>query len=339
MLNENPNGVSTEQNSEFERLATDSVSTDEDVHSFSNEEKCIAQLLNKIDPVFRKQITNSRQVSGNGQSLRNAQIKIKMFELILQKVRFNGNTMMHICVKNDNLKLMEHLWEIVHKYNLYDSLNIRNYNKETCAHFASAMNKANVLEELLRYGTDVNAVDANGNTALHIAILEKNDDCVETILNSVQKSGAKIDVNLSILNDNGYTALHIAAMTNNVNVVKMLDAKATQMKKPIFDDVEGKHGNNALHIAIISEARNVAEYLVRNNCINPLKVNKSNHTALYLARVAKSMDLVNFLQQYILNPEQYIDDDDDASSKDSFESQEMSKTTIEVRVKFIFKFT
>ncbi|XP_031633420.1 nuclear factor NF-kappa-B p110 subunit-like isoform X2 [Contarinia nasturtii] len=322
-LNENPNCASSEENSEFDKLAKDSVSIDDDHSnaSLSKEEKWIAQFLNKINPLIK------------GHNVTNSRVCRKFFEFIFQRVLFNGNNIMHICAKSDDLKQMNCIWEIIHKFQLYDLLDIRNYNKETCAHFASAMNKTSVLEELIKYGIDLNAVDADGNTALHIAIREKNDDCVAVIMNSSSnKWGKEVEINLSILNDSGFTPLHMASMTNNVNIVKMLDVKSAQMKKPIFDDVEGKHGNNALHIAIESDAHNVAEYLIQNKCINPSKVNKSNHTALYLARVANSMDLVNLMQRYIsVDNEQSMDDDDDASSKDSFESQEINKTTTEAK--------
>lgn len=308
------------ENTEFDKLAKDSVSLDDDeATSLSREESWISQFLEKVDPLLKTSIDTER-----------SKISRKFFEFIFGKAFFSGDSMLNICLKSDDLKLMERLWAIIYKFEIYELLYARNYNKETCLHLASAMNRAKEIAEMLRCGADVNAVDVDGNTALHVAIQEKNDECVAAILSTnSDKRGKGIDIDLSILNDNGYTALHLASLKNNLNVVKMLNTKAVQAKKLIFDDIEGKHGNSALHIAIESEAREVAEYLIQSKFVNPSKVNKSGHSALYLARVAEATDLVNLMQRHaIIDDQHYMNDEDDASSKDSFESQDVNKTEV-----------
>lgn len=304
------------ENAGFDKLVKDSVSCDEEPILFTKEEKWISQFLDKVDPLLKYNIgTKQSKISG------------MFFEYIFQKAYFSGDSIIHICVKSEDLKMMDRLWEILHKFQLYDLLNVQNYNRETCAHLASAMNKPKILMALIMYGSDVNVVDVDGNTALHIAIQEKNDECTAMILSiDSDKWGKKINIDLNLENYNGYTVLHLAAMCNCVNVVKMLDNKATQMKNPIFDDVEGKHGNNALHIAIEWEAREVAEYLLQNKCINPAQKNQSGHLALHLARVAKANELVSLMQRYsLIDDENYMFDADDDSSQDSFESEEIDK--------------
>lgn len=305
------------ENNEFDKLAKDSVGGD-DENAQSKEEKWISQFLDKVAPLLK--------ISADAQRFKMCR---KFCEYIFHKASFNGDTMIHIGVKSDDLKLMDRLCEILNKFQLFELLNSRNYNKETCVHLASALNKTKLLQEVIKCGADLNAVNTDGNTALHIAIQENNDDCVAIILSTnYTESGTEISVDLSVLNDNGYTPLHIASNKNNLHVVKMLDKKAAQAKVPIFDDIEGKHGNNALHIAIESESRDVADYLIHNKCINPTKTNKSGHTALYLARVAKANDLVNLMQRYALVDDEHpMEDDEDASSKDSFESQETSRVS------------
>lgn len=285
--------------------------------SLSKEENWISQFLDKIDPLLTKSF-----------DVKHSKITLKFFEFIYQKAVFNGDSMLHISLKSDDLQLFDRLWHVVCKFEMYGLLRIRNYNKETCLHLASAMNRANVLREVIMYGGDVNAVDGDGNTALHVAVQTNNNNCVVALLSTnCDAWGKEINIDLSIFNDDGYTPLHLATMNKNLNVVKMLNATVMQMKKPIFDDVEGKHGNNALHIAIESEAHEVAEYLIQNKCINPTKMNKSGHTALYLARVANENDLIDLIQRYASIDDDHIkNDDDDTSSKDSFESQEINKT-------------
>lgn len=300
-------------------MAKDSVAIDDEhPQSLSQEEKWISQFLDKLSPLLES--------SGNDDR---SKIARKFIEYMFDKAVFNGDRIVHICAKSDDLRLMDRLWEVLHKFQIYDLLNLQNCNKETCLHLASALNRPKLLADVIKYGANVNAVDVDGNTALHVAVQEKNDECATAILTTnVNNWDKEIDVDLSVLNDNGYTPLHLASMSNNLKVVKMLDTKAAQTRKPIFDDVEGKHGNNALHISIESEARELAEYLIQNKCISPSKTNKSGHTALYLARVAKANDFVNLMQRHsLIDDEHFMDDDDDASSKDSFESEEASKKT------------
>lgn len=296
------------ENNEYDKLAKDSVGSDDEAsQSISREEKWIQLLLEKINPLLKTNVDS-----------KHFKICRKFIEYIFRKVNFNGDTMIHIGVKSDDLKLMDGLCEILTKFQLNELLNLRNFSAENGVHFACALNKPKILQELIKHGADVNAIDIDGNAALHLAIQENNDECTTILLSThFTHTGNEIHIDLSILNDKGYTPLHIASMKNHLRAIKMLDSHATQTKKSIYDDVEGKHGNNALHIAIESEARQVAEYLIQNKCINPTKTNKSGHTALYLARVAKANDLVNLMRS--------MEDDDDASSKDSFESQETNK--------------
>lgn len=175
---------------------------------------------------------------------------------------------------------------------------------------------------------------------MHLAIENGNDDCVWTLLNTepIDSIHQEFDIDLSVLTDSGYSPLHLASIKNNLIAVKMLHRKATQKQcLSIFDDVDGKHGNNALHIAIKSDAHDVADYLILNKCINPSKTNKSGHTSLYLARVSNAKHLLNLMRCYTIpndehpmeNGDNDDEDDDDTSSKDSFESQETSKVRLD----------
>lgn len=312
----------SDQQNEFTKLQKDSTSSD-DEHSIEN---CVSRFLDKINPLLKNRLDT-----------KHFEMSRKFIKFVFKKAFFNGDSMLHISLKSDDLKLIDRLIQVIRKFELYDWLHQRNYNKETCIHLASAMNRAGVLNEIIRYGADVNAIDGDGNTGLHVAIMGNNDKCVSIILNTdVDAFGKKINIDLSILNDNGYTPLHLASMKKNLKIVKMLEAKAAHTKKPIFDDVEGKHGNNALHIAIESEAREVAEFLILNKYINPSTMNKSGHTALYLARVTKATELVNLMQRYTtFDDERVENEDDDGSSKDSFESQEINKPNVVIQIKMI----
>lgn len=327
---------SFEDYSEYDRLAKDSVgnasTTASDdgkkLNELNKEVKLVRQFLNI--PLFKSGSVDERTYK----------IGRKLCAYIFERAIFNGDdTIIHICMKSDDNTLIEQMLDILHKFDLHELLNRRNFNKECCAHLASAMNKSNVLKRLVQFGANINSInviDSIGNTPLHIAIECGHDDCVSALL-AAATAHKKVDVDLSVLNDSGFTALHLAAIKNNLNVVKMLhrSAAAAQAKgSSMFDDVDGKHGMNALQLAIKSDAHDVAEYLIMNKCINPLKANKSGHTSLYLARVSNATHLLNLMRCHTISADDHSmengdvhddEDDDDASSKDSFESHETCK--------------
>ena len=78
----------------------------------------------------------------------------------------------------------------------------------------------NCVEELLKYKEiDVNAVDKEGKTLLHLAIQTNKPELVEVLL-----SHKSINPNIAITSPTyeGYTPLHFAAMYSNVECLNLL---------------------------------------------------------------------------------------------------------------------
>lgn len=230
------------------------------------------------------------------------------------------------------MELMNEFWKVVQSLELNDVWELRNDRDETCLHIATIYNKINILADLIRYGSNLNDIDHKGDTALHIAIQKDHRDCVSTILNQKVeplRKGSKLDLN--ILNFDGYAPLHLAIKNDNLKIVKMLQNKAIALATPIFDVVDGKHGNSALHIAIESDANEVAQYIIQNKLVSPAKSNLSGHTALYLARATNAHDLLQLMQKHGSSDIErcscsYSCDEDDTSSKDSFDSIDTTAT-------------
>lgn len=300
-------------------MVKDSVSGASDSNDISHEylkkiEKSVAQFLGM--PLF----ASTKQSFGR-----------KLFAYVYERAIFNDDddTICNVCVKSNDGALLDRLLKILHKFKLYDLLDRSNCNHETGVHVACAMNKANALHCLMKYGAGPNAIDSNGDTALHIAIQTGNDDCVSTLLSTTSiVPDRQMDVDLNVLSDvAGVTPLHLAAsMQNGLNIVEMLQFYAAKKQcRSIFDDVDGRHGNNALHIAILSNANDVAEYLIQNKCISPFKTNRSGQTAFDLARIGNATYLIDLMAQpTTVNGEHLADnvENNDASFVDSFYSQD-----------------
>lgn len=209
---------------------------------------------------------------------------------------------------------MDKIWNIISKFELYDLLRLTNDNDETCLHVAVGVEKPNEIRNLLRHGVDINDVDRKGNTALHVAVAENRCNCVETLF---QEKMAKID--LGILNDNGYTPLHLAIKNSNLKLVKMIKDKAAASHVKLFEMVETKHGNNALHIAVENGADDIVQFILDNRCVDINATNLSGHTALVLARAIKNVVIVRALMDH--NAEVVSEEDEDNTSLASTDSR------------------
>lgn len=210
---------------------------------------------------------------------------------------------------------MERIWRIVYKFELYDLLRLTNDNGETCLHVAAALGKPNEIQKLLRHGVDVNDVDRKGDTPLHVAVAENRIKSIEALFDGAATS--KID--FSILNDNGYTALHLAIKNSKLTLMKMIKDKAGASHVKLFETVETKHGNSALHIAVETGADDIVKFILENRCVDVNATNLSGHTALLLARAMKYTGILKALLDH--NAEAISEEDEDSASLESTDSR------------------
>lgn len=224
-----------------------------------------------------------------------------------------------MAMKSDETRFMERIWQIISKFELYDLLRLTNDNGETCLHVAAALEKSNEIKNLLRYGVDINDVNRKGNTPLHVAVAENRIKCIETLFHEVPSGGTTLKIDLGILNDNGYTSLHLAIKNSNLTLVKMIKDKAGASYVKLFETVETKHGNNALHIAVETGADDIVKFILENRCVDVNATNLSGHTALVLARAIKNTNIVQILMDH--NAEAISEEDEDNTSLASTDSR------------------
>ncbi len=171
----------------------------------------------------------------------------------------------------------------------------------------------NVAELFLQHGVDINAIDSNGQTALHYAAYSRNPDGMSKflILNGAEvnplfckhgkvsgccsgittplhsasntgqlamvrnliNSGAKINV----LNQDGLTPLYLAVKKGNPDVVKLLVEHGA-----FINTAEKNLGYSELMLAVALGKKDIADYLIKNGADVNMK-NKEGKSALDLA--------------------------------------------------------
>lgn len=117
---------------------------------------------------------------------------------------------------------------------------------------ASRLGLDNVVRILLTRNADINAVDMNGNTALHTAALNSQLSVVKLLLEK--------NPNLDIQNKVGNTALHLAVISGNIDIVGELVLKGANIR---IRNNDGKYprdiaraNNSAAIFEVLREAEN-----------------------------------------------------------------------------------
>lgn len=131
--------------------------------------ECVKELLKNNADVNGASICDHRTESGGGgggsidhsDSFGNIDEHAKLFSKLNAKDMKNGGTPLHWCKSAEAIELL-----IEKNCNL----NARNFHGDTALHIMTARSDLSCVLTLLSHGADVNAIGANGNTPLHLAI-------------------------------------------------------------------------------------------------------------------------------------------------------------------------
>lgn len=173
--------------------------------------------------------------------------------------------------------------------------NLYLYNKLNIFLVAAIANKTDMLKYLLKYGTDINKTDKNGNTALIYGSKMGNIDVVKLLL----KEGA----NQSIKNNDGMTALDLA---KTKDIQKLLGKKV--LKKKLSKKMRGagtpeqdtfieacKNGDLDKIRELINADKNILNYKDSNGSTGIMNAN--DDTRLYILKLLieiSKKDITNY---------------------------------------------
>ncbi|XP_011500173.1 PREDICTED: ankyrin-3-like [Ceratosolen solmsi marchali] len=107
-----------------------------------------------------------------------------------------------------------HLQRVLEYLDMGVDINASNANGLNALHLAAKDGHLEIVKELLTRGAIVDAATKKGNTALHIASLAGQEEVVQLLV----QSGASVNAQ----SQNGFTTLYMAAQENHDSVVKFL---------------------------------------------------------------------------------------------------------------------
>ena len=185
-----------------------------------------------------------------------AQEILKQYELDLE---------LQTCsIRNDHIKIKKLLQEKANPY-------FKNKWSEERNAFHLATMKGNVqsMDTLIEHGIDVNIVDKNGYSALHLATSRNEVNAVKLILNT-----KKADLDLA--NKYGYTPILTAIENGHIEILQsLLDANASL-------DVKNKKGETAYKIAERSDNTQIFSRVNLN--ANQLAILKKQADAIAISK-------------------------------------------------------
>lgn len=174
-------------------------------------------------------------------------------------------------VKNDIFKAIDEytgddsrIAQLIQKNSAY--LEKKNSYGETPLLYCLKQKKSDLAQKFIAVPVDCNAVDNNGNSALHIALKEKCDNAVIT-----QLLNKNVDVNKQ--NKDGITPLIFAAGLKNSEALNLL------LKKGASIGTQDAHGKTALHYAVQVNAEDITNKLIESGASIGQK-DKDNKTPL-----------------------------------------------------------
>ncbi|XP_025071439.1 nuclear factor NF-kappa-B p105 subunit isoform X4 [Alligator sinensis] len=164
----------------------------------------------------------------------------------------NGDNVLHLAIIHLHAELVRNLLEVMRDLNFDDIINMRNDLYQTPLHLAVITKQADVVEDLLKAGADVSSLDRHGNSVLHLAAQEGDDNILGILLKHKKTS---LMINLS--DGEGLSASHMAVLANSMSCLRLLIAAGADINAQ-----EQKSGRTALHLAVEQENISLAGCLL-----------------------------------------------------------------------------
>lgn len=182
----------------------------------------------------------------------------------------DGDTALHIAVVQGELGIVCKLIQLLVLAGR--SLDIYNNLRQTPLHLAVITKQPNMVETLLRAGAEPSALDRNGQTALHLCCEYNQRDCLSVVL-----SLSTLSTCLEIRNYEGLSPLHLAVLQGRKDLARLLLSAGADINV-----MDVKSGQSPLMHAVENNNADMVHFLIENRCdVNSQSY--SGNTALHSA--------------------------------------------------------
>ncbi|KAJ0024532.1 hypothetical protein Pint_07688 [Pistacia integerrima] len=181
-------------------------------------------------------------------------------------------------------KVSKSKWELTASYELARSAPVA--KKWLPLHTLAASGEFYLVDALLKHNVDINAVDKDGLTAIHKAIIGKK----QAVTNYLLRESA----NPFVCDDNGATLLHYAVQTASSPAIKILLLYNVDL------NLKDNDGWTPLHLAVQARRTDIVKLLLIKGADKTLK-NQEGLTpldlCLYSGKDMRTYELIKLLKQ------------------------------------------
>ncbi|XP_029281050.1 NF-kappa-B inhibitor alpha-like [Cottoperca gobio] len=151
----------------------------------------------------------------------------------------DGDTLLHLAIIHE---ATEHAFQMIISSHKHPFLNAQNHQRQTALHLAVITEQPQLVERLLKAGSDPRLADDSGNTALHIACKRGSLACFGVITQNCQR---QITSMVSYPNYSGHNCLHMASINGYISLVESLVQLGADINAQ-----EQCSGRTSLHLAV-----------------------------------------------------------------------------------------
>jgi len=148
------------------------------------------------------------------------------------------------------------------------NMDVALYNTTPLMH-AVETSTVEMVENLIKYGSNVDVADSSGTTPLIYSIKTNKQDIASVLI--------KKSRNINMKDQHGRSAIHYAAKKGNENIFKQVVAAGGDLK------LVDKSGENALFHALAGRNKRIINSLIESKQIDLAQINNKGETAVKVA--------------------------------------------------------
>jgi ankyrin repeat protein len=242
----------------------------------------------------------------------------------------DGYTKLHIAILHN----IEPAINVLINFAEPEHLNIRNFSGQTALHLTVLLGMHTTVRKLIDAGADINIRDNRCNTPLHLAVLNNDTRCVQTIISAIHPPvyGSEVSpiANLEQWNYDGESCFYVACKLRSISIMELLVKVGANVNTR-----EGRSGYSPLHFAVETHANEVVKFLCEDceSIVNLDAENYGGFTAFQLGLLTSQDSVADYLVKkgatpYFTPESEYEDDDDDDDDLDDSISSDFEKNQL-----------
>lgn len=187
----------------------------------------------------------------------------------------DGDNLLHTGVLNGDADVLKYLLRAIVTFNCKGFIDERNKEGDTPLHLAIKIPNSSMSKLLLEAGANPNMKNLEGNSAVHLALLQSNSVILTQLLNNT----FRINPHLNIANNDGLYPFHLAVKTGKLEIVMIMKEQGCD-----FNIRDRMRGSTPLHLSLELGHVHITRYLVLKAMVNPTVENFGGQSGMGLAQ-------------------------------------------------------